>query len=96
MLFHVHMVVSPPQSMAQESFDALRAAEKARAQDLMQQDKWRHLWRIAGKYENFSIFDVKDASELHDILTSLPLFPFMKMEITALCRHPSSIREDDT
>ena len=82
--------------MAQESFDALRSAEKARAQDLMQQGKWRHLWRIAGKYENFSVFEVKDASELHDILTSLPLFPYMKMEITALCRHPSSIREDDT
>ena len=95
-LFHVHMVVSPPQGAAQDRFDALKAAEKARAQDLMKQGKWRHLWRIAGKYENFSVFEVKDASELHDILTSLPLFPFMKMEITALCRHPSSIREDDT
>jgi muconolactone D-isomerase len=39
---------------------------------------------------------VKDASELHDVLTSLPFFPFMKMDVTALCRHPSSIRDDDT
>jgi muconolactone D-isomerase len=96
MLFHVHMVVSPPQGMGKEAFEQLRATEKARAQDLMQQGKWRHLWRIAGKYENYSLFDVTDVNELHEILTSLPFFPFMKMEITALCRHPSSIRDDDT
>jgi muconolactone D-isomerase len=96
MLFHVHMVVSPPQGLDEDVFEKLRAAEKARAQDLMKQGKWRHLWRIAGKYENYSVFDVKDACELHDVLTSLPFFPFMKMEVTALCRHPSSIRDDDT
>jgi muconolactone D-isomerase len=96
MLFHVHMVVSPPQGMDKDAFEKLRAAEKERAQELMSQGKWRHLWRIVGKYENFSVFDVKDASELHDVLTSLPFFPFMKMEVSALCRHPSSIRDDDT
>jgi muconolactone D-isomerase len=96
MLFHVHMIVTPPQGMDKETFEKLRTSEKLRAQDLMQRGKWRHLWRIAGKYENYSIFDVKDASELHDVLTSLPFFPFMKMEVTALCRHPSSVRDDDT
>jgi muconolactone D-isomerase len=96
MLFHVHMVVTPPQNMPKDTFEQLRAAEKARAQDLMRLGKWRHLWRIAGKYENYSIFDVSDATELHDILSSLPFFAFMKMEVTALCRHPSSVRDDDT
>jgi muconolactone D-isomerase len=95
MLFHVHMVVSPPLGMAKDAFEDLRSAEKARAQALMRQGKWRHLWRIAGKYENYSIFDVIDVNELHDILTSLPFFPFMKMEVTPICRHPSSIRDDD-
>jgi muconolactone D-isomerase len=90
------MVVSPPQGMDKDTFEKLRSAEKTRAQDLMRQGKWRHLWRIAGKYENYSIFDVSDATELHDILTSLPFFPFMKMDVTALCRHPSSVRDDDT
>ncbi len=96
MLFHVHMVVTPPEGMDKKSFEGLKLNEKARAQELMRQGKWRHLWRIAGKYENYSIFDVKDAGELHDILTSLPFFPFMTMDVTALCRHPSSIRDDDT
>jgi len=32
---------------------------------------------------------------LHDILSTLPLFPFMRISVTPLCRHPSSIRTDD-
>jgi len=32
---------------------------------------------------------------LHDTLMALPLYPFMTMKITPLCRHPSSIHEDD-
>ena len=39
--------------------------------------------------------DVSGPQELHDILSSLPLFPFMGIQVTPLCRHPSSIREDD-
>ena len=30
------------------------------------------------------------------MLTSLPLFPYMTIEVTPLCRHASSIRDDDT
>ena len=54
-----------------------------------------HLWRIAGQYANVSIFDVDSVDELHQLLTSLPLFPYMDIDVTALCRHPSSIHEDD-
>ena len=95
MLFHVKMTVRPPQSMPAAEFDNLKAIEKARAAELQKQGKWRHLWRVAGHYANISIFDVADAAELHDILTTLPLFPFMAIEVTALCRHPSSVREGD-
>jgi muconolactone D-isomerase len=38
---------------------------------------------------------VASHDELHSILSSLPLFPFMIMKVTALCRHPSSVHEDD-
>ncbi|BFO10795.1 hypothetical protein GGER_33050 [Serratia rubidaea] len=48
-----------------------------------------------GKYANVSIFDVDSNSELHEILSALPLFPYMEMHIEALCRHPSSIYDDD-
>jgi muconolactone D-isomerase len=36
------------------------------------------------------------AAELHALLSSLPLFFLMEVQVTALCRHPSSIRDGDT
>jgi muconolactone D-isomerase len=41
------------------------------------------------------MFDVESVEELHALLTSLPLFPYMKIEVTPMCRHPSSIRDTD-
>jgi muconolactone D-isomerase len=46
---------------------------------------------VAGKYSNISIFDVEDPAELHDVLNSLPLYPFMEVEVAALCKHPGSL-----
>jgi|ERR1700741_2511794 muconolactone D-isomerase len=95
MLFHVQMDVRLPHGMPEEQASRLKRAEKERAQALQREGKWRHLWRIAGRYANVSIFDVSGPQELHDILSSLPLFPFMGIAVTPLCRHPSSVHEDD-
>lgn len=95
MLFHVQMQVNLPASMPAPQAAQLKQDEKALAQQLQQSGKWRHLWRIAGQYANVSVFDVDSVEELHALLTSLPLFPYMQIEVTALCRHPSSIRDDD-
>ncbi len=43
----------------------LLAEEKQRAQDLQRQGIWRHLWRVAGRYSNISIFDVDSNDSLH-------------------------------
>ena len=91
MLYHVRMDVHPPDGIDPARFDRLKAEEKARAQELQREGKWLHLWRIAGQYANVSVFDVADHDELHAILSALPLFPFMRIEVTPLARHPSSI-----
>lgn len=95
MLFKVEMVVRLPVDMPVAQADALKKTERELAQTLQSSGKWRHLWRIAGQYANVSIFDVDSVDELHQLLTSLPLFPYMDIDVTALCRHPSSIHEDD-
>jgi muconolactone D-isomerase len=95
MLFHVRMDVAIPFDIQPDRVDELKRIERERAQELQKQGKWRHLWRIAGQYSNFSVFDVTGVQELHDILSTLPLFPFMTIEVSALCRHPSSIHADD-
>jgi len=95
MLFHVRMNVNLPQTMPEVQAAQLKLTEKELAQRLQQEGKWRHLWRIAGQYANISVFDVESVDELHNLLTSLPLFPYMQIDVMPLCRHPSSIRDND-
>lgn len=95
MLFHVRMDVRIPHGSDESVIAGLKSTEKARCQELMDQGKWRHIWRIAGQYSNISIFDVEDVQELHDLVSGLPLFPFMNIAVEPLCRHPSSIRDND-
>ncbi|RRE14526.1 muconolactone delta-isomerase [Klebsiella pneumoniae] len=94
MLFKVEMTVNIPR-LSRQRGGGNKTTRKAYSQQLQREGKWRHIWRVAGLYANVSIFDVQDAEELHQILMGLPLYPFMAIKVEALCRHPSSIRDDD-
>ena len=95
MLFMVEMNVNVPLDTDPVRFSDLKAAEKDRFQELQKAGTWRHIWRVVGQYSNVSIFDVESNAQLHDIVSTLPLYPFMDVKVTALCRHPSSIHDDD-
>lgn len=95
MLFQVEMDVAIPQGFDTAEAERLKAAEKARFQELQRAGTWRHIWRVVGRYANVSIFDVDSNAQLHDLLIGLPLYPFMTIRVTPLCRHPSSLHEDD-
>jgi muconolactone D-isomerase len=90
-LFLVHMEVALPPDMPAAQADEIKARERAYAQELQRDGRWVHLWRIVGRYANASVFDVASGDELHELLSSLPLFPYMDITVTALARHPSAI-----
>ena len=96
MLFMVEMDVNIPLDLDPEEGARIKAEEKAYSQKLQTEGEWRHIWRKVGLYSNVSIFDVADGARLHDLLMGLPLYPFMTMKVTPLCRHPSAIRDDDS
>jgi len=89
MLFQIRMDISIPRDLPEQERARLLAEEKQRAQDLQRQGTWLHLWRVVGRYSNISIFDVDSNDTLHEVLRTLPLFPFMQIEVTPLARHPS-------
>jgi muconolactone D-isomerase len=91
MIFYVRIDVRIPHDINPERLAELSSREHERGKELQLQRKWTHLWRVAGKYANVSIFDVESPAELHDILNSLPLYPFMEIEVAALCHHPGSL-----
>ena len=95
MLFHVNMTVRIPHGADPEKIARLSAQEHERAKELQLQGKWLHLWRMAGKWANISVFKVDEQAELHAILESLPLYSFMETEVVALCRHPGCLSQMD-
>ena len=91
MLFLVRMDVNLPTDMPAEEAAAIKATEKAYSQDLQQQGKWPHIWRVVGEYSNYSVFDAESNDDLHNMLSGLPLFPYMDISVTPLAKHPSDI-----
>lgn len=91
MRFHVRMDVHLPADLEPEVRTETLAREKAYSQELQRSGKWAHIWRIVGEYANVSIFDVESNDELHDLLSGLPLFPYMEIHVTPLATHPSDI-----
>ena len=81
-----------PRDVSPQEADKLKADERDYAQRLLRDGKWMHLWRIVGEYANYSVFDVASNEELHEILSGLPLFPYMKIVVTPLAPHPSTIQ----
>jgi muconolactone D-isomerase len=91
MLFHVKMDVRIPHDLDPEVRSETVTREREYSQQLQRSGKWQHIWRIVGEYSNVSIFDVADNAELHDLLSNLPLFPYMEIKVTPLAMHPSDI-----
>ena len=71
MLFHVRMDVRLPHDLPQEKADSLKQVERERARELQRQGKWRHLWRVAGRYANISVFDVETPEQMTRALTEI-------------------------
>jgi muconolactone D-isomerase len=91
MLFLVRMDVHIPHDLPADQASDIKAREKAYSQELQRDGRWPHIWRVVGEYANYSVFDVASNDELHQLLQGLPLFPFMKISVTPLARHPSAI-----
>jgi muconolactone D-isomerase len=91
MLYLVRMDVQIPADLNPDTAADIKAREKQYSQDLQRSGEWRHLWRVVGEYANYSVFDVESNDALHECLSRLPLFPYMKIQVTPLAQHPSAI-----
>jgi muconolactone D-isomerase len=91
MLFAIRMDVNLPVDMDPTVKADTLLREKAYSQELQRSGEWLNIWRCVGEYSNLSIFDVEDNERLHSILWNLPLFPYMRIDVTPLATHPSAI-----
>ena len=63
-------------------------AEAERGRELLASGALRRIWRVPGRSANISLYAAADATELHALLTSLPLWPWMDVRVEALATHP--------
>ncbi|MEN8040468.1 MAG: muconolactone Delta-isomerase family protein [Actinomycetota bacterium] len=84
-LVHIEQDISP--DMDPDRLAAVKAAEGVRGQELVDAGKLRRIWRVPGRRAVKVLYEVDDTNELHDILSSMPLFPWMDIEVTALGSH---------
>lgn len=66
----------------------LLAAERIRGRELIASGALKRIWRVPGRLSNYSLYDVQDATELHDLLSSLPLWSWTTMKVEPLAIHP--------
>ncbi|MCX7303532.1 MAG: muconolactone Delta-isomerase family protein [Hyphomicrobiales bacterium] len=67
----------------------LIAAEGRRAKELAAAGVVRRLWRQPGRWANFGIWEAPDATALHEAISSLPFYPWLKVVVRPLASHPS-------
>lgn len=92
MLFLARMDVQFPAHLSAEDVARMQGLEKEYSQTLQQEGRVASIWRVVGEYANYSVFDVETNDELHQILSSFPMYPFMKIKVTPLAKHPNSVR----
>jgi muconolactone D-isomerase len=89
MEFLVNIEVNFPADGDPEEKARLIEAEGARARELVAAGIVKRLWRSPGRWANWGLWSAPDATVLHDAITSLPMFPYLDVEIFPLGVHPS-------
>jgi len=88
MEFLVSIDIRTPHDLDPERLAALQSAETARARELMAAGLLKRIWRVPGRRSNVSLYEAPDATALHAALTSLPLWPYMEIDVRPLAVHP--------
>jgi len=92
MEFLVHIDITWPADGDAQRKEAVFQDELTQGQVLARAGQLRRIWRIPGRWANWSLYDVADATELHEALSSLPLFPWMSITVHPLAVHPNDPR----
>ncbi len=88
MKFLVQIDVRLPGKLTDAERAELLEAELERGRALVDAGVIWAIWRIPGALRNVGVWEAADATELHEHLTSLPVFRWVTAEVTSLADHP--------
>jgi muconolactone D-isomerase len=86
--FLVQIEVQLPGAMPDDERERLLAAELERGRELVEAGAISAIWRIPGGLRNVGIWEAPDATALHQLIASLPLYRWLRSDVTPLADHP--------
>lgn len=86
------MSITIPEGMTTARVDDLRRQEAHRAGELAAAGVLGRLWRVPGEWANWGLWVAADEPSLRDALATLPLYPYIALEVHQLDPHPSDPR----
>jgi muconolactone D-isomerase len=87
--FLVHVEINWPPDADPDLKEEIFQAELRRGQELARAGLCKRLWRIPGRWANYGLYEAPDATAVHEAIASLPLWPWMSVQVTALAEHPN-------
>ncbi len=94
MEFLVQIAVNLPADLPDDRRRALLHEEWVKGRELRRDGAIVRIWRVPGALRNVGIWKARDATELHSNISSLPLFKWFDVQVTALAAHPVEAEGD--
>lgn len=86
--FLVNINIEWPNEMPSDRKQELTIEERRVAQSRTDEGHLVRMWRVPGRTENWGLWRAKDPTELHEILSGLPVWPYMNLKVHSLAEHP--------
>jgi muconolactone D-isomerase len=88
MEFLINIKINWPEDMDPARKEKISQDERAHAKELAAKGHLVRMWRVTGRRENWGLWRAKNATEMHAIISSLPVWPWMDVTVHALAKHP--------
>lgn len=86
--FLVNIQITWPRDLPEATIQELSVAERALAAEYAASGNLVRMWRVPGRRENWGLWKANDSTQMHDIISSLPVWPFMEVTVHPLAKHP--------
>jgi len=87
MEFLVNIKIKWPQDIDSKVKAEISVKEEALAAEYAKQGHLIRMWRVPGRLENWGLWKAADPTELHRVLSALPVWPYMDIAVHTLAKH---------
>lgn len=92
MEFLTNMMTHVPDGIDDHTVEETRSREAIRSAELARQGHLLRLWKppvVPGEWRTLGLWQADDEQQLAAIMSTMPLHPWMTVEVTPLVPHPS-------